>query len=374
MAETKKELSRQLIGIQYLRAIAALMVAYFHLKIQFPEYVPDLNRYLLGSGRLECGVDLFFVISGFIMVVTSGRASAGDFAVKRIMRIVPLYWVMTTLLLVIAVLRPQLFRTTVTGAVYFVKSLLFIPYSNPGHNGEMMPLLSPGWTLNFEMFFYAIFALVLLVPNRFRIIVTTLVFVSVVSFARLYSGTNYSAEIGFYGDFQLFEFLFGMIIGQAYATRLPVMPTWAGCVVALAGFCCLLWGFPFLALTPASGPQVLLENALPAVAVVFGVLSLENVLKKHPLRGMLFLGDASYSIYLSHIFLLGAARFVWVKAGLNHESLILVLGFAVTGLLFTVAGGAAVHLGLEKPMLRVLQRIYRPRIPPAPILAGSEPA
>ena len=98
----------RLFGIQYLRAIAALMVMYSHLPEQIPAYEGALRlRGFIDTDRLTSGVDVFFVISGFIMVVTGRNSSAGQFLARRIARIVPLYWIMTLLVVCAAVIAPQ---------------------------------------------------------------------------------------------------------------------------------------------------------------------------------------------------------------------------------------------------------------------------
>ena len=109
------------------------------------------------------------MISGFIMVLTSSNAAPRDFAVRRIIRIVPLYWTLTGALMLLALWKPEAFRATAASLEYLVKSLLFIPYPNPGQGGQLFPLLVPGWSLNLEMFFYAVFTATLFPPRRRRI-------------------------------------------------------------------------------------------------------------------------------------------------------------------------------------------------------------
>ena len=151
-------------------------MAYFHSTIQVPSLTPYFHTYLFASGNLAAGVDIFFVISGFIMLVTSRQTSPAEFMVRRLIRIVPLYWALTLLVSALLILKPELFRTTVVTAPFLIKSLLFIPYANPGHGGEVMPILTPGWSLNFEMFFYLIFCFVLIFPLGRRILVSGMVF------------------------------------------------------------------------------------------------------------------------------------------------------------------------------------------------------
>ena len=124
---------------------------------------PDLT---LGNA----GVDLFFVISGFVMVYASermfGRAGGQlQFITRRLIRIVPLYWLVTPLYLVMALAIPAFEKSYSVASV--VASYLFIPW--PRLDGIMQPLVGQGWTLNYEMFFYAIFAAAILAPRRIAV-------------------------------------------------------------------------------------------------------------------------------------------------------------------------------------------------------------
>ena len=98
---------RDVVAVQMLRGIAATMVVFVHIDIQL-----DRLRYgMLGTGWMSSGVDIFFVISGFIMwtsVERRGGMSAGAFLKNRLIRIVPLYWLVTTIVLLVGLTAPQL--------------------------------------------------------------------------------------------------------------------------------------------------------------------------------------------------------------------------------------------------------------------------
>src|SRR5579859_5791081 len=110
-----------LTSIRYLRAIAALMVAYFHLVEQVPQYEGYFRNHLLGGLNLAAGVDVFFVISGFIMLVSNGNSTPATFAMRRIVRVVPLYWFLTTVVALIAIGLPGQLRTTVLSLGAYLK-------------------------------------------------------------------------------------------------------------------------------------------------------------------------------------------------------------------------------------------------------------
>jgi exopolysaccharide production protein ExoZ len=105
------------------------------------------------------GVDIFFVISGFIMVYTTQSHHVGPFSffVNRVVRIVPIYWLLTLAVFTLAVIAPHLLGATRAAPSELLKSLLFIPFAKS--NGAVQPILFLGWTLNYEMFFYMLFAL-----------------------------------------------------------------------------------------------------------------------------------------------------------------------------------------------------------------------
>lgn len=347
-------------SIQYLRAIAAMMVAYFHAIDQIPAYRPLFDRYLLGNLNLASGVDIFFVISGFIMMISNGNSRPGSFAIRRIIRIVPLYWFLTAALAMLALWAPVQFRTTVVSAAAVTKSLLFIPYLNPGHPGEVFPLLVPGWSLNLEMFFYLIFAFVLLAPGRWRLWIVGAIFGALVSWGLAAKGAV-APEILFYTDVRLLEFWLGMLIAHfTLKNSLHVSPAAAIALMA-GGFAVLLTGFPVDYLVRGSFVRAILGNVLPSAAVIVGAIAAERGgwVGKHP--WLHWMGDASYSIYLTHIFSLGAARFAWTQFRLDGQGLGHAAVFAVFGMICVIAGASLIYNAVEKPTLHVLQRLLKTR-------------
>ena len=151
--------------IQYLRAIAAMMVVWHHAREQLPGL-----KFFFPSEFGPSGVDLFFVISGFIMVATTtGPGRPFNFIARRLIRVVPLYWLLTCTMVALAWKLPQLFRTIDLAPAHVLQSLLFIPHYSPSFPGMAWPVLVPGWTLNFEMFFYAVFAATLSLAQPMRL-------------------------------------------------------------------------------------------------------------------------------------------------------------------------------------------------------------
>ena len=158
-----------LLNVQALRALAAFMVVCVH--IQALALMAGAPAKVTEAGN--AGVDLFFVISGFIMVFTTGRKPMGPAAFfgARLRRIAPLYWSMTLAVFLVARLAPSLVQNTPTDIGRLVASILFVPELRP--DGTMRPVVFVGWTLNFEMAFYVLFALGLFAPRRWLGVVGT---------------------------------------------------------------------------------------------------------------------------------------------------------------------------------------------------------
>ena len=179
----------QLDQVQFLRGIAAFSILIAH--------TPYLQR-----GHF--GVDLFFVISGFIMMYVTER-SHENFLRKRIIRIVPLYWLGTFGLFALAAIAPDVLNTASTDIPNLLKSLFFIPYFN-GRTFE--PLLRLGWTLNYEIFFYLMFFIALSLSHTYRAVIATALLLGCVVFGQLADPQHPVAQ--FYANPILLEFVYGM--------------------------------------------------------------------------------------------------------------------------------------------------------------------
>lgn len=327
----------KLLGVQYLRAVAALMVAYYHLKGQ----IPGFSSYLTfpGSGRLSNGVGIFFVISGFIMYLTGRNLPAGTFAFRRLVRIVPLYWVMTLSVCAIAFLAPNILHRTDVSFTYVWKSLLFVPYHSPTQPGHFYPILVPGWSLNAEMAFYALFAVALLTASRWRmwIVIGVLVICSLITLVQPGPGHPYVWE--FYTSTTPLLFAVGICLGMVY-TQLR-LPRWGCIALAALGFLALL--------APFKAAEGLAYN-LGSAAIVSGVILWECQYGLLRSRVALLLGDASYSIYLVHLFAFGAMRAVWKHVPL-HGAIAAWL-FATFSMLAAVALALLTYQLIERTTLR----------------------
>lgn len=184
-------------SIQALRGLAALLVVLEHIRF-------------LNCGAF--GVDIFFCISGFMIMYTTHR-DAEHFLLKRLIRIVPFYALMTLGTFFLLLLFPSMFEQTPANPVFLVKSLFFIPFDIGG--GVLQPLYRIGWTINCEMFFYLLFCISMHISRRLRGVVCSLLMCIIVFAGSLLP--NQPAPLTFYGSPVMLEFLLGILC--YYAAR-----------------------------------------------------------------------------------------------------------------------------------------------------------
>jgi len=331
------------LSIQYLRAIAALMVVIVHLYPQWERmgYTGDFATWLFG------GVDIFFVISGFIMwQTTQGRGqSPATFYQRRVVRIVPLYWLLTSVVVAAMLLSPHLLQSARYDLWHVVSSYLFIPSVNPG-NGHLEPVLIPGWTLNYEMFFYLLFGVSLWLPENIRLIILTCIFSLVVAL----QATNPAPGtlLSFYSSSIILEFLFGMVLCHFLLQKKPKIPVYASWMLIVVG-CALLVGLSSAGLP---WPRVVVLG-VPALLIVAGALTIEYR-KKIPRWGfLLLLGNSSYSLYLSHALTLSAVSQLWRRMNLQSYSWS-IAAFSITAIILSIVVGIVVYAGVERHLTHYL--------------------
>lgn len=323
------------------------MVVYFHLPGQIEAFTPLLmGPSWLGVPRFGAGVDIFFVISGFIMVATSQRLGPKTFLFRRLMRIIPLYWIATLVLVGAALLTPSLFKETRPDFFDTVKSLLFIAFHNAAQQGKILPLLVPGWTLNLEMCFYIVFTMTLFAPIRpYQIWIVGLLFLSLLVVGLNLPNTD--SLLWFYTQPRIFEFWIGMLIARVFTSRFRLVP------VPMA-YALIVFGL-LLCVTPL---PTMLDNAatcmLGAALCVIGGICAERCGAMPYVAFFVLLGDASYSIYLTHIFTLGVTRTIWLWVPMG-SSFAAGIGFALFSIVSVVSVALLSYRYIEKPTLRWLQ-------------------
>jgi exopolysaccharide production protein ExoZ len=319
----------RLYGVQYLRAVAALGVVVFHAMERTG------GHFAIGAA----GVDIFFVISGFIMWVLAEtrHPTPSAFLRERVERIAPLYWAATAVMVAggLAGLFPNMRLT----AFHVLASFAFIPHQSPS-DGGLWPVLVQGWTLNYEMFFYVLFAALLSLSSGRRLAAMLLLFAGLVGLGLIFEPQN--AVLKTYTSPLLLEFLIGSFIGRLWlAGRVPSPKVgWLLIGIAAAGFA-FVWttyiGFNAYVLGPLAG------------MLLMGVLALEKGGIVRRIGSAAYLGDASYSIYLWHTMAISVVAKFAVLAGLpTPVAVSLAIGSGV-------AIGLACHECLEKPVTAFLK-------------------
>jgi exopolysaccharide production protein ExoZ len=319
-----------LLNVQALRALAAFMVVCVH--IQALAVMAGVPPGVTEAGN--AGVDLFFVISGFIMVFTTGRKPMGPatFFGARLRRIAPLYWSVTLAVFLVARLAPSLVQNTPTDVGRLLASILFLPELRP--DGTMRPVVFVGWTLNFEMAFYVLFALGLFARRRWLgVLGTVAALIAAVAWGQ--AARPAEPVLRFYTTPMALEFALGMLLGLAWPRLRP--PPWAVWPLVLAGVA----AFALMLAGPELWPGVdrLIAFGLPAGVIVAACLMLERQGWAIRWRWVKALGAASYAIYLSHFFVTQAVILGAHKAHLQGPlaaavaAAVAFVGVAVAGLI-----------------------------------------
>ena len=345
-------MNKMVVSIQYLRGLAAMMVVYHHSVRKVLEMNPD--SIIPYSGFGNAGVDIFFVISGFIMWVTtiSKTQTPAYFWYRRVIRIVPLYWFFILVIIIPKLFIPEIFQTIQLEHSHIVKSLLFIPHYHPSVSDQIWPILIPGWTLNYEMFFYLLFGASLFISTRWRLASLASTFLLLVVMGQWLTSDN--PLFITYTDTLLLEFFAGVVIGIIYLRGIALSPAMSTILVATAII--LLIGFETSLLPEGSR---IVTWGLPAILLVVATLSLDRAGRIPPINSLKLIGDASYSIYLSHILSIEVVESLWIIPGWQTDTLATQLMFVAACIgTSTLVGIAAFHM-VEQPMLRRLRPLWR---------------
>jgi len=345
----------QLHGIQVLRALAALMVAVHHVQSDAGVLAARAGTTFVPSHALPwtAGVDLFFVISGFIMVHASaglfGRSDGARlFVARRIARIVPLYWLATTLFLAVLLASPALLNSAAPSLAQIAASYLFWPMANAA--GELQPVYSLGWTLNYEMLFYAVFAGALFAPPRLVVPLVGAVLAGLIA-AQALAGPL-PLPFGFWGQPIILEFAAGMAVGllRRHGLRLDGRLRW---LLAAAGIALFILAAGD-AWAQTSWDAVALRGPGAFLLVTAAACGRDITAPSALVRSLAGLGDASYALYLVHPFAMRALREVFARLAPSATGLFIVLA-----LVAAVLAALAVHRWFERPMTGVLRRVLR---------------
>lgn len=344
-------------GIQILRGLAAAMVVVHHYLASQVERGAEVGRWLHEFGG--SGVDIFFVISGFIMMITQSdlggktrHYSARDFLTRRLLRVAPLYWVLTALAFGLASLAGAAVNTPIPFDK-FVMSMLFLPYStgavsmnDAAHTAYVIPM---AWTLTFEWFFYLVFAAALALGLQ---AFARLRFIALVFAALVAAGVLAQPEAPLLQVITsplLCEFLLGCAVAVLYLRGVR-LPAWLALPLALTAVGVLVnqWHASVYSRTAIWG-------LASFVLIATASLNRQPIAITAPIRPFARLGDISYSLYLSHFFTLALFVRVQDRVPLLNDSFGLpaLLAFALLNLI----GAELCFRCIEDPARKLFARV-----------------
>ncbi|WP_288444433.1 acyltransferase [uncultured Serratia sp.] len=320
-----------MISVQWLRGIAVMMVVVYHVLLKAQLLGLTTTSFSIGAA----GVDLFFIISGFIMVyITFGKSySISYFLKKRFLRIVPLYWILSFVAAVVFILQPSLVNAH-NGETTIIGSFTLFPVS-----GKVM-LLAVAWTLQYEFLFYFIFSAFLPFLNK-RYLLASLTIIALTLIGITDHG---SYIISFFSNPIILEFIYGM--AAFFILR----------SIKLNSLACILLGV--LTFYTFHSFNIGLEQrhigyGVPMLFIFLGIASIKNddgIVKLKPLKALAYIGDASYSIYLTHIFSISITVLLLRKANLQSASLLFI---ALSIILSLLAGLMSYELVEKRLRIRV---------------------
>ncbi|MRS19396.1 acyltransferase family protein [Enterobacteriaceae bacterium RIT692] len=345
-------------SIHYTRGFAALLVVLFHFSFMYIGKVEPYNTALLNGGF---GVDLFFLISGFIITyVTTEKGNVAVFFLKRFFRIYPLF------LFVLAISSIFLIRYNVHPIWTMIKSGLFIlqDYNRPAPEFDFN-FIGPAWTLSYEIWFYFVFGMAMVINHKHRVLIASAILLAQVFVLQLtFTGSvslnsSYVVALGdrSYADHTLkflstslhLEFLLGMWLCEAFIREWLKVRNAISCPVIMLLLALSGWLY-FSEVVYGSGLTQFYLIALPLFVAIIMCESNFNILKS---RIMSFFGDISFSIYITHFFimylLLEHPPFFWMEAG-NLTKLF-------TSTLLAIAFAYILHKLVELPFIKIGRKL-----------------
>lgn len=313
-------------NIQILRAISAVIIVLFHIVVSARSYDLETSIFYKIDIWGPASVDIFFIISGFIMVYIQHKKkrTARQFIQDRIERVIPLYWIVTVFMSLLLLISSQ----PITSEL-FIQSMLFYNYTI----FQEMPVLYVGWTLEYEMLFYLLFGLSLFLNSpKLSFLLSTIALGSL-------------ALLGLHSV--ILDFLYGMLAAHIFIKfKTSIKPIFSLMLIFLG-----------ILLLTVEWPIELARNiyaGIPALIIFMGFLYLP------PIKSKLFnlLGDASYSIYLIQVVSIPVLYKVFQLIPLKNISYLPEF-YAILCLAFTCLAGVILHFTIEKPVANLIRNLKK---------------
>lgn len=309
--------NKRLLSIEIIRFAAAFSVLLHH--------IPSIDIGVFG-------VDAFFIISGFIMMYST-KENYKNFFLKRLVRIVPLYWLATFGVYLITIYKPEILNSTTSDINHLFQSLFFIPFNKNGVGHE--PLLAVGWTLNLEVFFYLIFYLSLIISKKNRDIIATILICSCIL---LFSNFDFFVA-HVYSDIILIEFILGIIIYNfTYDKK------------SYKNFLILIFTV-FVVLFKKIFIHRFFYFGIPIGILSYLIIKYSNKIKYSNL--LINLGGMSYALYISHVYIIRIFDRLLPWFGSEYEVYnIFATALSIIG---SILIGFIIHRYLDFPLYKKLR-------------------
>lgn len=327
-------------SVQFLRGIAVMLVVFFHSVTMIKERA-GYGEPFTNTGA--AGVDIFFVISGFVIFLASNKknTTAPEFFARRLIRIAPAYWLYTSLTVALLFFVPGAYQNLQFELLPTISSYLFMLSANS--SGGVGTLLGVGWTIAYEMYFYVLLCLAIwLTPNARFFFVSLAILV----------GFTLSLFLKHPPTFTLvalsplpLEFLAGCAIAKLHL-RSAHLPSAIGLIAVAIGFL-IIWYSGDTKIVTSDFWRVIYFG-MPAVLILYGFVSIDTARVVQFPRFTLLIGDASYSIYLCHQFVLSAAGKIWISLGLTLAFPSVTL--LIIGISASIFAGLFSYYLFEKPI------------------------
>ena len=337
-----------ILSIQYLRGIASLLVVISHIAWKNIQTGGSTMHWWHEAGTF--GVDIFFIISGYIMVYITQNMhqkphNVRTFLKKRFIRIIPLYWFYTLVALAIFILLPERVNSG-GGNTDILKSFFLLPLASDENY-----LVGVGWTLHYEFLFYILFSFGLLFSRT----IGNIAVVSTILISVLYSifipmnGMNYIFYT-FLNDIFI-EFALGIFL-YFFLLKIKNIYTFisiSSIIIGVISFFYLHTGGSFTGVHH-------IDTGASAFLICFGVVSMERFWKRRECKFLTLMGNTSYSTYLLHPFILVAVVMVNDKFKdiiPQNESLLIIIMIAVS-----IIGGYISHILIEKNLIKLTKKLF----------------